>query len=120
MIKGIGIDLIDIRRFENIIDKKSFLEQILTKYEIFWTRKNHARDSVYAIIFTIKEAIFKALGCGLHGGSYWKDIEINQTLGLHSFFGFIKRIVQKSTRPKVHISQSCSKRYATSFVLIEE
>ncbi len=80
MVTGIGIDLVDVRRFQDIKEKDNFIRQFLTESEYSDAVQETRRDFFCARIFAIKEAIFKALGCGLHYGAYWHDIEIHQDL----------------------------------------
>lgn len=117
MIKGIGVDIADTERFKKVKNKKKFLKQFLTDKEISdaenQTRENHH----WATLFTIKEAIFKAFKIGLNLGSYWHNININKDFNV-ILSGYIREFFKADT--KVYISQSCSKRYALSFVLVQE
>jgi phosphopantetheine--protein transferase-like protein len=119
VIKGIGIDIIAAERFKDVKDKDEFLKQILTKKELHWISKKHLKNSLYATLFAIKEAIFKALGCGVYRGSFWHDIELTARLEVH-VSGFIKERVQKKSASKMCIAQSSSKDIVTAFVVLEE
>jgi len=112
MIKGIGIDLINIERFETLKNKKEFLNQILTKNELKICAAGKKKNRCYVLLFTVKEAIFKACRIGLSFGSYWRDIEICNGLSI-SYTGRFRRI------KKIHVSSGCSKRYALSFAIKE-
>ncbi|MBE1555420.1 holo-ACP synthase [Sporosarcina limicola] len=69
MIKGIGLDVVEIERMDNTnISKKVFL-----KSEINWANENPIN---LAILWCIKEAIVKALGTGFQKNILWKDIEV--------------------------------------------
>ncbi len=76
MIKGIGIDIIRIRRIDAALARwqKQFEERVFTDKEIqssyFLGKK--ARLAYLAGRFAAKEAIFKSIG----GGISWRDIEI--------------------------------------------
>jgi holo-[acyl-carrier protein] synthase len=119
VIKGIGIDLIDSERFKDVKDKEEFLKQILTTKELNWTSKERQKNSLYATLFTVKEAIFKALGCGLYCGAFWHDIELTKRLKVY-VKGFIKKRTQEKSVSKIYIAQSSSKDIVTAFVVIEE
>jgi holo-[acyl-carrier protein] synthase len=119
MIKGVGVDLVEIKRFQDKSDLDDFLHQILAQKEYDET-KNHARKYLIgAKLFAIKEAIMKALGCGLNAGSYWHDIETtnNSTLCLS---GYLSRLADESSISKIHLSHSCSKRFSVAVVILEQ
>ena len=69
-----GIDLIEIQRFENAINRHQdrLLNRIFTDKEIAETDRN---ISSLAARFAAKEAVAKALGTGI-GPVAWKEIEI--------------------------------------------
>lgn len=76
MIKGIGIDIIEINRIAKAIDKSPrFIERIFTENEISILNKNNMKPASVAGFFAAKEAVVKALGTGLRDMK-WKDIEI--------------------------------------------
>lgn len=76
MVKGIGVDIIEIDRIEKAMKKTDrFLTRLFTEREIaYFTSKNMKAESV-AGNFAAKEAVVKALGTGLRGFQ-WTDIEI--------------------------------------------
>lgn len=117
MIKGIGIDIITIKRFDTVKDKETFLKQFLNDEEILEANKTDNKNRYWATLFTIKEAIFKAFKIGLHFGSHWRDIRINKDLkiNLAGYFGKISK-----NKTKVLVSKTCSRQYALSLALIEE
>ncbi len=118
MIKGIGIDIVNTERFKKVKHKKKILKQFLTDKEISDAENKTRENHHWATLFTIKEAIFKAFKIGLHYGSYWYNIEINRNFKVFLSGYFRKFFKNKAT--KVYISQSCSKRYALSFILVQE
>ena len=77
MIKGTGVDIIEISRIEKSLTNEKFVERIFTKKEQEYcnSRKQMAVSS-YAARFAAKEAVVKALGTGISGGGLWTDIEI--------------------------------------------
>lgn len=82
MIKGIGIDIIEIRRIELAIQKNNgFLKRLFNASEIQIFEEKGFKASNIAGFFAAKEACLKALGTGLRG-MQWRDIEIcNDSLG---------------------------------------
>ena len=69
-----GVDLIEISRIEEVISRhgKHYLERIYTHAELELCGK---RVESLAGRFAAKEAVAKALGCGI-GDVGWKEIEI--------------------------------------------
>ena len=118
MIKGIGVDLVETKRFTSVKDKEEFLRQILSNKEILNTPKGFKKDYFYAEIFAIKEAILKALAYGFCCGSGWHKIAITKKVEAR-LSGIIKRFAQEKPVSKIHITKACSKKYTTAFVLIE-
>ena len=78
MIIGLGSDLIDIRRIEQTIERhgERFLDRIFTSVERSKSDKRAQRAASYAKRFAAKEACAKALGTGIRGGVWWRDMGV--------------------------------------------
>jgi holo-[acyl-carrier protein] synthase len=78
MILGIGSDLIDIRRIEQIIERfgDRFLERIFTDVERRKSERRADQAASYARRFAAKEACAKALGTGFRLGVFWRDLGV--------------------------------------------
>ena len=78
MILGIGSDIIDIRRIEQTITRHGdrFLDRIFTDVERAKAERRKNRIDTYAKRFAAKEACAKALGTGLRGGVFWRDMGV--------------------------------------------
>ncbi|MCC6887849.1 MAG: holo-ACP synthase [Hyphomicrobiales bacterium] len=84
MIIGIGSDLIDIRRVERVIERHGdrFLDRVFTPLERAKAERRQQRVATYAKRFAAKEACAKALGTGMRGGVFWRDMGVvNQRSG---------------------------------------
>ncbi len=70
----VGVDLIEIGRIRSALARPGFRERVFTEAERTYcdSRPNPAQH--YAGRFAAKEAIGKALGCGVH--FTWREIEI--------------------------------------------
>lgn len=78
MIKGVGIDIIEIQRIKKALRKNpKFIHRILTAKEVAYIEENQKTDATIAGYFAAKEAISKALGTGFRGFT-WQDIEIHK------------------------------------------
>lgn len=78
MIIGIGSDITDIRRIEKVIGRHGdrFLSRIFTDKERARAEKKKNRVETYAKRFAAKEACSKALGTGMRGGVWWRDMGV--------------------------------------------
>lgn len=84
MIFGIGVDTVDISRFERFVRDGNMLllERLFTHDEQQYCALRKRSAQHYALRFAAKEAFLKALGTGLRDGLSWKDIEVvNDSLG---------------------------------------
>ena len=78
MIIGSGIDLVEIERIQQSMDRfgERFLNRIYTPAELaYCLRKRNAAESL-AARFAAKEAGAKALGTGISRGVHWHEIEV--------------------------------------------
>lgn len=116
MIKGIGIDITEIERVKQILERQPrFIERILTKNELETLSKltGHRKVEFVAGRFAVKEAFSKANGTGIGKGLSFLDIEVcNRSSGKPEIVAPIKE--------GVHVSISHSKHYAVAQVVIEE
>ena len=78
MILGLGSDLIDIRRIEQVIERfgDRFLERVFTDVERGKCERRADRAASYARRFAAKEACSKALGTGFRDGVFWRDLGV--------------------------------------------
>jgi holo-[acyl-carrier protein] synthase len=78
MILGIGSDLTDVRRIEKVIARhgERFIVRIFTEKERARAERKKNRVETYAKRFAAKEACAKALGTGMRGGVWWRDMGV--------------------------------------------
>lgn len=112
MIDGIGIDVVDIARFTQTLERTpSLREKLFTQSE----RTNPINS--LAARFAAKEALAKALNAG-HGLS-WHDAEvINQESGKPDFL-FRGEIAELVDGARVHLSLSHDAGIASAMVVVE-
>jgi len=121
MIKGIGIDIIEIKRIKGVIEKfgEKFYERILTDKEIEYCKSFKAKpEPHFAGRFASKEAYSKALGTGISKSFNWKDIQIlNDEKGKP----YIEHLTENEySNGKFYISISHTDEYASAVVIWEE
>ncbi len=118
MIAGMGVDIVPIARFGEVEDRPGFLGQVLTEDELRRVPPGTGRDEYCALIFATKEAVLKALGCGLTSGARWHDIAVADGPDIR-LSGNLRRLAEKQSVSKIHVSHSSSATHAVAFVLFE-
>jgi holo-[acyl-carrier protein] synthase len=131
MILGTGIDLVDSRRLEKVMEnhRDRFQERYFTKVEIdLIKQREKAGTDIMSLAkrYAAKEACAKALGCGFVNGVYMKDIEIsNDALGkpfIKLTNGALERLTEitpKGQEIAIHLSLTDEPPYAQAQVIIE-
>lgn len=112
---SIGIDIEEIKRFENksIENDSNFLKKIFTDKELDYCYKSKNYASHLCARYCAKEAAVKALSDLKINDVYYSDIEI---LNLGNGMPYIK--IEKYPDLEIKISMSHCKSYATASVLI--
>src|SRR5213078_2641248 len=82
-IGGIGVDLVNIPRMRDVIDRwqDRFLRRVFTEQEIAYCRARRDPVPHFAARFAAKEAGLKALGTGLRLGVSWRELEVRRERG---------------------------------------
>jgi holo-[acyl-carrier protein] synthase len=78
MIIGLGSDICDARRLEQVLNRhgERFLNRIFTEAERAKADRRANRVQTYAKRFAAKEACAKALGTGFRSGVFWRDMGV--------------------------------------------
>lgn len=128
MILGIGNDLLDIRRIEDVVKGHGnrFLERVYTSQERSSAEEKADPVRYYASRFAIKEAFVKALGTGVVSeGVSWQDIDVQKDARgkpVIVLSGGALRHLQDLTPPgmtaKIDVSFSDEYPYGQAFVVI--
>lgn len=122
MIVGVGIDIIEISRIKDAIEKNTlFIDKVFTENEIEYLKSRNFRPEYAAGRFAAKEAISKALGTGIFQYSI-KDIEIDRNANgkpVVILRGKAKQIAQKFGDYKIHLSISHSRENAIAYAVLE-
>ena len=112
-----GIDLIEIRRVERALARTGFRERVFTEAERVYcdSRPNPAQH--YAARFAGKEAVGKALGCGVH--FTWREIEIaGRPKPAVCLSGQTKRWAEKVRAGAIDLSMTHSKELAAAICVV--
>ncbi len=128
MILGIGSDICDIRRIAHSIERfgERFTHRIFTETERAKADSRSTQAETYARRFAAKEACAKALGTGIRGGVFWRDMEVVNRYGgqptMRLTGGAAVRLA-KLTPPGhqavIHVSLSDDPPMAQALVIIE-
>ncbi|MDG6922899.1 MAG: holo-ACP synthase [Nitrososphaerota archaeon] len=124
MVKGIGVDLVEIKRIADIIDTsgEKFLNKIFTEGEISRSSKRKGgKAEYYSTLFAGKESILKAFGVGWVGAK-GTDIEIKRNrLGapIAELRGGIAKLAKRKGVGEVFLSLSYDSEYAVAFCVLD-
>ncbi|HEU5350778.1 MAG TPA: holo-ACP synthase [Terracidiphilus sp.] len=97
MIVGTGIDLIEIARIHQSLERfgQRFLDRVFTPAEqAYCLRKRKTAAESLAARFAAKEAGAKALGTGISRGVHWLEIEVAREPGGRPTLRFAGRAAQ--------------------------
>jgi holo-[acyl-carrier protein] synthase len=123
VVIGIGIDIVDITRINNLLQKygRRFLERVFSLEEITYCMKRSDSATCLAGRFAVKEAAFKALSVGRSSGVSFKDITVDMTDGVPqlTLSGTAHGLSQSLGVVKHHVSISHDKGCAVAVVVLE-
>lgn len=120
-ILGIGVDIIEIDRIKNVIDRFDyrFLNKIYTDNEIEYCSSKVNKYQHFAARFAAKEAIYKALSESGQKIANWKNIEVfNQKNGLPIVKTYEKLKDYLADDKEIKLSISHSDNYVVCFAVI--
>ncbi len=124
MIVGVGVDIAETKRFENLYSRygERIVRRILTESEqVEFGRRNNPA-SYLATRFAAKEAAAKALGTGFGCGVGYKSIEIknnNQGKPMLKFINSALELARQKQVENVFVSLSDEKHYVVAMVILE-
>ena len=122
LIAGIGTDIIEIARVEKAAGP-AFIKRVYTeKEQSYCEARGAGKFASYAARWAGKEAVMKAFGTGLRGGSLL-DIEIlPDELGCPrvTLVGCFKELAEKKGITNIWISLSHAKAYAVAECVMEK
>ncbi len=124
MIVGVGVDIAETKRFENLYSRygERIARRILTESEqVEFGRRNNPA-SYLATRFAAKEAAAKALGTGFGCGVSYKSIEIknnNQGKPMLKFINSALELARQKKVENVFVSLSDEKHYVVAMVILE-
>lgn len=115
MIVGVGIDVCDVSRFAEVIDRRPGL---VTR--LFTAVEADRASASLAARFAAKEALAKALGAP--GGLSWMDAEVQASDDGRPYFRVTGSVAARSDNlgvEQIHLSLSHDAGIASAFVICE-
>ncbi len=124
MIIGVGVDVVEIRRFRAVLDRQGerFTKRVFTPGEQEYCRAHRDPVPSFAARFAAKEALFKALGTGWAKGVSWLDVDVRRIDGrapVLKLQGEAAKISASLGAHKLHLSLSHTEESAVAVVILE-
>ncbi len=121
MIRGIGIDAVEVERIENTMRnwEERFLDKVFTPRERDYCLSKFKPAQHFAVRFAAKEALSKAVATGWAGSFRWKDVEVvNAPSGRPEIrlSGGLARVLAGCA---IHLSLTHSESSAVAVVIVE-
>jgi holo-[acyl-carrier protein] synthase len=125
MIIGIGIDVMEVPRFEQALQRhgERLLNRLFTPGERAYCQSKARAVEHFAARFCAKEAGMKALGTGKSGGITWRDVEVVRVPGQKpqlQFHGAAQQRFAKLGAQRVHVTLTHTGHTAMAQVIIED
>ena len=124
MIKGIGVDIVDISRIRALCDEhgERFLERVFTPGEIGFCRQFPHPVRHFSGRFAAKESVMKVLKTGWTGGISWQDIEIGsgpKSVPVVKLKGAARELADSAGIRHIHVSISHGEQSAVAYAIGE-
>ena len=124
MILGVGIDIIEVTRFQASHERfgERFLNRVLLADEIAYCLSYKNPAPFLAARFAAKEAISKAFGTGIGAQLGWQDIEIRRKDSGEPFVvlhGKGEKLFKSRRAKRLPVSLSHTANYAAVMAVLE-
>jgi holo-[acyl-carrier protein] synthase len=121
MIKGIGVDVIEISRIYSSLERfgDSFADKVFTDREREYCNGKTNPAQHFAARFAAKEALSKALHTGWAGDFQWKNVEVINSPSGKPDLVLHGKTAEALSGANVHLSLSHSDSTVVAFVIIE-
>ena len=122
MISGIGIDIVEKKRFGRVLERwgDRFLIRLFSEAEIILCKGKGDPVGAFAVRFAAKEAVLKAIGTGWTHGTSWKDIEILTGKNGKPTVRLLGTVLDLAGNRRVHLSLTHEKGNAAAVAVLEE
>jgi holo-[acyl-carrier protein] synthase len=114
---NVGLDVIEIARIQRALARPGFRERCFTEAERAYCDARPNPPQHYAARFAGKEAVGKALGCGVR--FTWREIEIaGRPKPVVRLSGRTKRWAEKVRAGRIDLSMTHSKELAAAICVV--
>jgi holo-[acyl-carrier protein] synthase len=122
MIRGIGVDILEIERIRASISGTDgrFLDKVFTDREIAYCSARPNAEQHYAARFAAKEAVSKALATGWSGIFRWKDVEVSNAPSGQPLVTLHGELGRALAGARLLVSLSHSDSHVVAVAVIEE
>ena len=123
MIYGIGVDIVEVERFRNIIKRRDdkFAKKVLSDKEYNTYLKSNNKETYLSKCWAVKEAFVKAMGTGFTGIYKKADISYCSSDNSRPFIELSNDIENEIKNLNININLSLSDEVsnAIAFVVLE-
>jgi holo-[acyl-carrier protein] synthase len=123
MIYGIGVDIVEVERFRNIIERRDdkFAKKVLSDKEYNTYLKSNNKETYLSKCWAVKEAFVKAMGTGFTGIYKKADISYCSSDNSRPFIELSNDIENEIKNLNININLSVSDEVsnAIAFVVLE-
>lgn len=119
MIKGIGVDIVNLDRVERQILKPAFLKRVFSTEEIKIINSKKNRINIAGGHFAAKEALSKAVGTGISGCNLSEIQVLNEENG-RPYISLLGEMAKKLAGLNIHVSISHDGGIAVAYIIIED
>jgi holo-[acyl-carrier protein] synthase len=125
VIISIGVDIIEVRRVRETIERTPrFAQRVFTAAErAYCESRGVVAAQHYAARFAAKEAALKALQTGWSGGISWQDVEVTAKESgapLILFHGRARELYEQSGANAAYLSIAHTAEHAIAEVILEK
>lgn len=121
-MRGVGIDICEVQRFDRLKENQAFLNRVFTKQELEYCLPRKRASESLAARFAAKEAFSKAFGTGINKGIVLDEIEVDKDeLGCPyiRLLGKTKEIAESVGIKNIFLTMSHEKSIAVAVVILE-
>jgi holo-[acyl-carrier protein] synthase len=124
MIVGIGVDIVDVGRVKDLLERyrEKFVRRVFTEAEAGYAGGSVREAERLAGRFAVKEAVLKAFGTGKSQGILWRDVEtIRGAMGKPEvkLYNKASKYMKELKGSRIHVSITHDGGKAVAFVIIE-
>ena len=125
-ILGIGVDIVQNKRFKLLVKNKKFLSRTFGTKELERSKKTLNKTNYFAKRFAAKEAFAKSLGTGFRNNLNFRNIQIlNDNIGKPYYYKSktINNLIERKFKIKrynLFLSITDEKDYSIAFAILQK